>query len=163
MSTTLTRLELYDQVWTTPTVQLAKKYGISDVMIAKIYRRHRIPKPPLGYWARIQHGQKVSRTPLPAIGDSGLDVINIREKGQAAIQPGETSEVDRVIAAGREESNRIVVPELLTAPHSLIEKTERSIGSARADEKGLVRPKARGCLDLAVGKGSIPRAMRIPW
>ncbi len=102
MSTTLTRLELYEQVWTTPTVQLAKKYGISDVMIAKICRRHRIPKPPLGYWARIQHGQKVSRTPLPAIGDPGLDVINIREKDQSAIEPGETSEVDRVIAAGRE-------------------------------------------------------------
>ncbi len=44
---TLTRQELYEQVWTTPAIQLAKKYGISDAMIAKICRQHRIPKPPI--------------------------------------------------------------------------------------------------------------------
>jgi len=77
MSTTLTRQELYEEVWATPTVKLAKKFGISDVAIAKICRRHKIPKPPLGYWARLQNGKKVNRKPLPAIKDSGLDVIHM--------------------------------------------------------------------------------------
>jgi hypothetical protein len=48
MSIKLTRQELYDRVWTTPAVQLAREYGISDVMIAQICRQHRIPNPP---WA----------------------------------------------------------------------------------------------------------------
>jgi hypothetical protein len=158
---TLTRQELYEQVWTTPTVQLAKQYGISDVAIAKICRRHRIPKPPLGYWARVQHGQKVSRKPLPAIGDPGLDVVRILEKKPTAAPAGEVSELDRIAAFEREEANRIAVPEQLADPHSLVSKTERSARSARSDEKGLVRPRARGCLDLAVAKPSIPRSMRI--
>jgi hypothetical protein len=157
----LTRQELYEQVWPTPTVQLAKQYGISDVAIAKICRRHRIPKPPLGYWARVQHGQKVSRKPLPAIGDPGLEVVRILEKNPSAAPPGGTSELDRIAAFEREEANRIAVTEQLAGPHSLVEKTERSAGSSRPDEKGLVRPKARGCLDLAVAKASISRSMRI--
>jgi hypothetical protein len=159
---TLTRQELYEQVWATPTVRLAKQYGISDVAIAKICRWHRmIPKPPLGYWARVQHGQKVSRKPLPAVADPGLEVVRILERHQPAAPPGESSELDRIAAFEREEANRIAVPEQLADPHSLVEKTERSAGSARPDEKGLVRPKARGCLDLAVSKPSIPRSMRI--
>jgi hypothetical protein len=142
-------------------VHLAKKYGISDVAIAKICRRHRIPKPPLGYWARVQHGQKVSRKPLPAIADPGLEVVRILERNPSAAPPGESSELDRIAAFEREEANRIAVPEQLVDRHNLVEKTERSAGSARSDEKGLVRPKARGCLDLVVSKSSIPRSMRI--
>jgi hypothetical protein len=158
---TLTRQELYEQVWTTPTVQLAKQYGISDVAIAKICRRHRIPKPPLGYWARVQHGQKVTRKPLPAIADPGLEIVRILERNPPTASPGQTSELDRIAAFEREEANRIVVPEQLVDPHSLVERTERSAGSARPDEKGLVRSKARGCLDLVVSKPSLPRSMRI--
>ena len=37
----LTRKELYDQVWSMPTVQLAKAYGISDVAISKICKEHK--------------------------------------------------------------------------------------------------------------------------
>jgi len=65
-------------------VQLARKYGISDVAIVKICRRRRILKPPFGYWARVQHGQKVNRKPLPAIADPGLEVVRILEKNPSA-------------------------------------------------------------------------------
>lgn len=59
------RETLYEQVWTVPTTQLALMYGISDVGLAKVCRRHRIPRPPRGYWARIESGQRIPRTPLP--------------------------------------------------------------------------------------------------
>jgi hypothetical protein len=43
-----TRQELYDLVWTTPLVKLAKRYGLSDVGLRKICVKHDIPTPPPG-------------------------------------------------------------------------------------------------------------------
>ena len=59
------RAELYKEVWTTPIHQLAKKYGLSDVGLAKICKRYNIPRPPRGYWARKEAGQRVQRLSLP--------------------------------------------------------------------------------------------------
>src|SRR5581483_6211105 len=64
-STVVTREQLYEEVWTTPAVALSKKYGVSDVALGKICRRLNVPKPGLGYWARVDAGQKPERTPLP--------------------------------------------------------------------------------------------------
>ena len=42
------RQQLYEAVWQKPAVQLAKEYGISDVALAKICKRLKVPKPGLG-------------------------------------------------------------------------------------------------------------------
>ena len=62
----LTREELYEKVWTAPASKVSKELGISDVGLAKICKRLNIPKPGLGYWARLAHGQKVPKVPLPS-------------------------------------------------------------------------------------------------
>lgn len=61
-TTKLLRLELYNQVWSKPLIRLAKEYNISDVGLAKICRRHTIPLPPVGYWARKAHGKHTQQT-----------------------------------------------------------------------------------------------------
>jgi len=52
-SSTLSREELYEQVWSVPMVRLAKEYGLSDVGLAKIGKKHNIPRPPVCYWAKV--------------------------------------------------------------------------------------------------------------
>jgi hypothetical protein len=64
---TITRDDLYTQVWTTPMHRLGTQYGISGNGLAKIGRRLDIPYPPRGYWARKAAGKKVSQTQLPAM------------------------------------------------------------------------------------------------
>ena len=60
------RQRLYEEVWSEPTQQVAKRYGVSDVAIAKACALLAIPKPPRGYWAKKVAGQKVpGRPPLP--------------------------------------------------------------------------------------------------
>jgi hypothetical protein len=59
MSVTLTRQELYDRVWAEPVDTLTKEYGLSNVGLGKACRRHDIPVPPRGYWARKAAGQRV--------------------------------------------------------------------------------------------------------
>ena len=51
----LTRQELHDKVWMTPMQKLAMQFGLSDVGLAKLCRRHEIPLRGRGYWARVQN------------------------------------------------------------------------------------------------------------
>lgn len=46
---TITRQQLYDQIWSEPTLHVARQYGLSDVGLAKLCKRNSIPKPPRGY------------------------------------------------------------------------------------------------------------------
>jgi hypothetical protein len=62
---TLQRERLYKEVWQTPILQLAKKYGMSDVGLAKVCKRMDIPLPPRGYWAKQAYGHGVDKKPLP--------------------------------------------------------------------------------------------------
>lgn len=62
----LSREELFALVWEKPTQVVARELGVSDVAIAKLCARLQVPKPPRGYWARVQSGQMPKRPPLAA-------------------------------------------------------------------------------------------------
>ena len=73
----LQREALYKEVWQMPIMQLAKKYGISDVALAKVCRNMEIPLPPRGYWAKHAYGHAVRRAPLRALSEKGRAEIAI--------------------------------------------------------------------------------------
>jgi hypothetical protein len=56
---------LYGEVWAEPIQKLAAKYGISDVGLAKVCRKLRVPVPGRGYWAKKTAGKKVRKRPAP--------------------------------------------------------------------------------------------------
>lgn len=56
-----TREEFYELVWSKPMTHLAKEFAISDVALHKICKKHDIPNPPLGWWAKKAAGKKVKR------------------------------------------------------------------------------------------------------
>ncbi|MGE8165960.1 hypothetical protein ACQKRQ_38195 [Paraburkholderia sp. NPDC080076] len=70
-----TRQQLYDLVWSEPMTTLAKSLAISGVGLAKACRRGDIPVPPRGYWARVNAGQRIARTPLPRRGPGASDRV----------------------------------------------------------------------------------------
>jgi hypothetical protein len=78
MKSPLTRKELYELVWSKPMVKVAEEFELSDVALHKICKKHRIPKPGLGYWAKVAAGKPVKRTPLFDISGEALGVIDIR-------------------------------------------------------------------------------------
>src|SRR5688500_17328740 len=71
----LKRKELYKKVWQKPTVKLAEEFGLSDVGLAKICKKLNDPKPPLGYWRKIETGAKIKPTPLPKSTDKTKDFV----------------------------------------------------------------------------------------
>ena len=105
----MTRLELYNLVWSQPTSQLSKALGYSDVGIAKICRKHRIPRPPRGYWAKKQAGQTPRQIPLPD--PSNNSVIELRVHNMNQPEAPERTKVDRP---------QIKVAESLRGCHNLI-------------------------------------------
>ena len=60
----LSREELFALVWEKPTGEVAKDLGVSDTAIAKLCERLQVPKPPCGYWARLQAVQTLPGTAL---------------------------------------------------------------------------------------------------
>ncbi|QAZ39575.1 hypothetical protein C1M51_09075 [Methylibium sp. Pch-M] len=79
MGQTFTRQELYDLVWSQPRTTIAKQLGVSDVWVGKQCRTSHIPMPPAGYWARLQHGKRSLRPPLPIRLPGQLRTISVGE------------------------------------------------------------------------------------
>src|SRR6266852_5373216 len=63
------RQELYEKVWQFPLRKLAAEYSISDVGLAKICHKLKIPLPGLGYWTKIACGHTIPRPLLPDAAD----------------------------------------------------------------------------------------------
>lgn len=59
------RTQLYQMVWGKPMTKLGTELGISDVGLAKACRRHGIPVPPRGHWAKLAAGKPSPQIPLP--------------------------------------------------------------------------------------------------
>lgn len=84
---TLSRQDLYDRVWSTSAVQLAKELGVSDVAISKACRRHQIPKPPLGYWAKLAAGKAPPVPALPIVIDPKLQTVTFSPPSPRVARP----------------------------------------------------------------------------
>jgi hypothetical protein len=71
MAIKLTRIELHALVWDRPMTKLAAEFSLSDVALHKICRKHDVPTPPVGYWAKKAHGKPVKVKPLPRPDEAG--------------------------------------------------------------------------------------------
>jgi integrase len=80
---TITREALYKLVWSEPTRSLSKRFGISDVGLAKACRRANIPTPDRGYWARVTAGQECEKALLPPIEIPSSNLIRFRGRQPA--------------------------------------------------------------------------------
>jgi hypothetical protein len=152
-----TRQELYDLVWTTPMVKLAKEFGLSDVGLRKICVKHDIPTPPLGYWAKLNFGKPVKKTPL---GPPGKDVSDrvLVSVFTTVEMPKEV--IDAAISARERVQAPIVVPNEAPAQlHRAAQALKRALRSAKPDDEGFLRVSGPGVLSAAVGPGNRDRVV----
>jgi len=159
----LSREELYAKVWAQPTIKVAAALGMSDVGLAKICRKMNIPKPPLGYWRRIETGAKIAPTPLPAATNETRRFIYFTVSDGSDKVSGEVqAKIDRESLP----ENQITIAEDLTDTHPLVEKTKRFF-ERRALREGEDRfepfspPEGKGYLDIFVSHAQSKRALLI--
>ncbi len=158
-STTLTRQQLYEKVWATPATILAREFGVSDVALGKACRRHKIPKPPPGYWAAKRFGKAKPPVPLPRIDDRLLESITFHKMEESEMIP-ESAEI-HAKAAAEKSAKTITVPSRTGPLHPLVSRTKAAMAEAHANYKGMVSPSGKACLGITVGKNSVLRAIRI--
>ncbi len=83
--TSYSRTEIYELLWIEPATKVAQLLGISDVGLGKWCKTYGVPKPKLGYWAKVHNGVSVPpREPLePWWNDSEPYItVNLIEKAQ---------------------------------------------------------------------------------
>ena len=165
--TVLTRQELYDRVWSTPMRTLAAEFGLSDVGLAKICKRHKIPRPTCGYWAKLEHGKKVEQWPLMAVADKSLLTIHLHKQlTPVESTPKPPVAVDPAIAARIEAeldpANQIEALTDLRGADPLVSATRDSLSNMKPDDYGRVSRRYdfnAPCFDVCVSKANVQRAL----
>ncbi len=129
----LTRRALYDLVWSKPLRDVAADLGISDVGLAKVCARHRVPRPEQGYWNKIHAGKPAKRSVFVDVDDVHLNRVEING---ALTQLPETVRVQiensraKRKAAAASIGPRLQAPPVTDPPkelHKAIELTARTL------------------------------------
>ena len=154
---TITRVELYEQVWKRPTTLMAQEFGLSDVGFAKLCKRNGIPRPPRGYWAMLQVGRAPSREALP-MPDRDWEIDISRYELHRHPEPSATGEVAKTNEKLADE--QISVAETLHHAHSLIRASAPVLRVAQCSPYGLIIP-VPGCVCVSVSRARLRRALLI--
>ncbi|TPJ73055.1 hypothetical protein [Mesorhizobium sp. B2-7-1] len=165
---TVSRAELYEQVWKRPLIKVAADYNITGTGLKKICARHEIPTPERGYWAKLQHRKPVRHPPLPDLSDERLAKIHI----MGAINPDLSKEVTEAKTRVREKLAEIAkettpsdgpkkTADEATADVTILSATLRTIRKARPDGEGFVSAKGRGVVPLRIGPPAIERGIAL--
>lgn len=160
MSITLTRQELYDRVWVEPVDTLAKEFGLSNVGLGKACRRHNIPVPARGYWARKAAGHKMRQPPLPPPKNGNETVILLASPRPDQPAEAEPHAVHPLVAFEMQPENKIIVPEDLRVRHQAITQTKEYWAAQKRGEVQYGDNKLPR-LDIKVSKEILPRAFRL--
>src|SRR5690242_18844299 len=138
----ISREDLYALVWSEPMSRLSKRFGLSDVGLAKACTRMMIPVPGRGYWAKKEVGRSPRPTRLPTLpANVGQDKRELRVRRREAPRAADAAlEAPAAIT--------VIVEEVLTDPHPLVAKSIKALRGGRTSHDGYLRPKTADCLNV---------------
>lgn len=175
----LSRKELYELAWSKPMTALAKEYGFSDGGFAKICRRHQVPIPPRGYWAKKTAGANVPKIKLPSKNENEMVYIETRK-------PISDEDVLEKQAKSNQEKTEILkignikVPTDISEPHKFTSNTRihfdkkiKKINTAKESKtlpnnylsiinlmyRGRIDCHENNCFNLTVSENLVDRAL----
>jgi len=162
MPIVLTREELFNQVWKRPMTKVAADYDISDVALNKICKKHRIPVPGRGYWAKKAAGKKVNKAYLRAISDSEINKI--------VIYGSPMKRLPEMVKKAKIQANKmefrvenhinveIITPEL----HPKVERTKKKLEKAKPSKTDLAEASGQRLFKVQVAPQNVERAIAPP-
>lgn len=132
-------------VWSKPLQTLAKEFGISDVGLSKICRRHDINTPPQGHWTLVQMGRS---PPVAALAVSAA--ASADQKISISPSQARTPLAAREEIAQMKEAPPAPPPDLPKKPtaalHPVLVATVGALRAASPDRSGTIAAKEEGCL-----------------
>jgi len=160
---TYRRTELYELVWAEPVRTVAKRFGVSDVALAKVCRKLAVPLPARGHWARKAAGQKVRNASLPKAPKGVPEELHVERWRPERDDPAAPvpDEAPARVAFEKTPDAAITVPDVLERPHRLVASAGKLLRREKPDDYGRVHCSTETCLDISVGPASIDRALRL--
>ena len=169
------RETLYEEVWAEPLLEVAKRYGVSDVAIAKTCRKMHIPLPGRGYWSKVQNGQILKQIPLPPFDKCPL-VRRRFQKPQQPQTPEKTIEerlVPEAFVLEQEllqkealQEKRIIYRPDVKLTNQYVINTEKKLQNALRKkpgyyERGRCISSNDEAFEVSIGSENIPRVLAI--
>jgi len=149
MNVTISRDQLYKELWSSPMKEIQKKYGVTYHRLCGACKKYDIPRPPSGYWSKIQSGKKVKQTALPESEEAVIEIWTEQRK-----EIDFTKKLPKKIKA-------IIVMKKLRNPHPLVKKTYNHLKDHPVNQFNRVSAFRDGYLIVSVASDCLKRAMRI--
>jgi hypothetical protein len=150
----VSREKIFEEIWAEPITTVSKRYDVSDSFFVRICKRLNVPRPPMGYWAKLAAG---ITTPKPLLPDAKPgDDIEWARNGYAQVMPYpppealESSTFKRV----RSIKNR-------PSKHKLITDAPEHYKDINETMSGYLKPRKKLLLDLIASKKSVSRGLEI--
>lgn len=154
----VTREQLYEELWAEPAIKVAPRYGVSANFLARVCDRLKVPRPERGYWAQLAVGKAPQRPALPAAlpGDE-LEWSRAGEakRVQRALPTPAAAQAEPPQPARR---SRLVRHEMLAGAREHIAATKQR---SRFNDDGYQHPTKRRLVDVFVSLGTIDSALAL--
>ena len=157
-----TREELYNLVWSKPFTSLVKEYAYSDNGLRKICKKHNIPTPKGGHWAKLKHSKKSPKISLPKADNVTIELaIRTGEENESIHSNSEVAKIKNELLQFK---INFEVPDRLSTSHPLVKKAQEILKTRKPGWFGQGRDIIYSdgeCIATEVTKDNIPRALRI--
>ena len=155
-SSSLTREQLYELVWSEAMLKVAARYEVSSSYMARVCTLLNVPRPERGYWAKLAVGKAPPKPPLPEArpGDE-----SVWTKGGGSYSKKNRA-LPRPPSKKHKRKMKPSAPKL--SKHPLINGAKRHFDKLiSVHDAGYLKPTKKLLVDLVVSKQCLDKALSL--
>lgn len=162
---TISRIALFEDVWTRPLSRIAAEFGVSDTALRKMCDRHDIPTPGRGYWAQVGSGKALARPQLRPAKDARFETVSI--VGAPQLTPEVKAIVDAAKARASAKASAVSSPEPPPAAraetdlHPLVCRTHAKLKAGASAAADLIQVSGKGLFSVTASPAQADRIGRL--
>jgi hypothetical protein len=147
----VSREELYELVWSIPMIRVAEKFSVSGSYMARVCSVLNVPRPEMGYWAKLEVGKAPARPALPEALPG--DQLFWSREGDPPLP--RVRAVTATSAPAQPRARRVV-----NGIHGLIQGAKQHYERGYKVEEGqLLRPYKRQLVDVTASATGLDKAL----
>ncbi|MCU0510732.1 MAG: hypothetical protein MUC34_20645 [Anaerolineae bacterium] len=148
----VTREDLYELVWREPMLRVAERHAVSSSFLARVCSVMNVPRPPRGYWAKLEFGKAGPQPALPEARPEDKLVWN---------RSNDPDIVARPLPKAPNAAPRFRKPAAALPPkrHALVTDVRDLYLKGRTNEAGFLKPSKRLLPDLVVSEKTLDTAL----
>lgn len=161
----VSRERLYEMVWQEPMLRIGERFQVSSSYLARVCTELRVPRPPRGYWSKLEFGKAPERPELPALRPGDLaewcpgDSIGTNEREAVRRANGVVATTDAGAAPTPPVPRRSRPAKAVERCHPLLAGVKPHFAKTRNTDTGILRPFKRLLVDVLSSKDALDAAI----